>query len=313
MHSGTRVGLRVIDPHLFCCSDIAHDTVMVTSSASSDRDRCASTSVVAGSNKRRHPANDPCDYRAAKRLSPLLNTPKQRKDDGRRILRLSAQKLHATPDPETCLRRSVLVNNTLLRIQRELRDDAPPEAARSNYRRYLSRHASGSAPWLGLHDALNQSYLYSNAHLFDDHVAQWNDTDDRVPGDMAATFDRNTRNLLGNGCLMSTGCKTSPPSSTMPQSQRCGCAADDQSAAGGSRGVAMATETDLHCCHVTALCMETVAADVTTDSVAIDRTFNKMHSDISDCCCGNLTEAERLVLGEMDTVFSNLISVLTHS
>ena len=280
---------------------------MVTSSASSDRDRCSSTSVVAASNKRRHPANDPCDYRAAKRLSPLLNTPKQRKDDRRRILRLSAQKLRATPDPETCLRRSVLVNNTLLRIQRELRDDAPPEAARSNCRRYLSRHGSGSAPWL--QDALNQSYLYSNAHLFDDHVAQWNDTDDRVPGDMGATFDRNTRNLLGNGCLMPTGCKTSPPSSVMPLSQRCGCAADDQSAAGRPRGVAMVTETDLHCCHVTALCMETVA----TDCVASDRTFDNMDSDISDRCCGNLTEAERLVLGEMDTVFSNLISVLTHS
>ncbi|KAI0226175.1 hypothetical protein LSAT2_023139 [Lamellibrachia satsuma] len=284
---------------------------MVTSSASSDRDKCPSTSLVAGSNKRRHPTADLGDYRAAKRLSPLLNTPKQRKEEKRRILRLSAQKLRETQDPESCLRRSVLVNNTLLRIQRELRDDGPPDGARANCRRYLSRH--DSAPWL--QDTLNQSYLYSNAHLFEDHVTQWSDTDDRVPSDVGATLDRNMRNLLGNGCLVPTVCKTSSPSPMTSQVQLGCCAVDDQSAASGPHGVATATESDLHCCHVTALCMKSVATDVVKDCVASDRTFDKRDSvnSIADCYCGNLTEAERLVLGELDTVFSNLISVLTNS
>lgn len=274
---------------------------MVTSSASSERGKCASTtSVVAGGNKRRHPATDLGEYRPAKRLSPLLNTPKQRKEEKRRILRLSAQKLRETQDPESCLRRSVLVNNTLLRIQRELRDDVTHEAARANCRRYLERRSSDNAPWL--QDALTHTYLYSNAHLFEDHVAQWSDSDDRLPVDGGTTtHDRNMRNLLGNSCHVPSVCKTCP---VTPQVQLGCCGVDNQSGVG-----------DLHCCHVTALCMETVATDAVTDCVESDRTFEKRDngSSVTDCYCGNLTEAERLVLGEMDTVFSNIISVLTNS
>jgi len=272
---------------------------MVTSSANSERGKCSSTtSFIAGSNKRKHPATDLSDYRPAKRLSPLLNTPKQRKEEKRRILRLSAQKLRETQDPESCLRRSVLVNNTLVRIQRELRDDITPDVARGSYRRYLGRHDSDNAPWL--QDALTHTYLYSNAHLFEDHVAQWTDSDDRLSGDGGTTtHDRNMRNLLGSACHVSSACKSPPV-----QLGCCGGAVDHQSGVG-----------DLHCCHVTALCMETVATDAVTNCVESDRTFEKRDNGggVTDCYCSNLTAAERLVLGEMDTVFSNLISALTNS
>ena len=56
-------------------------------------------------------------------LGPLLNTPKQRREERRRVLRLSVHKMRAVEDPEAFLRRSVLINNTMKRLQRELREE----------------------------------------------------------------------------------------------------------------------------------------------------------------------------------------------
>ena len=62
-------------------------------------------------NKRKHPVH----YSPAKRLPPLVDTPQPQNPMGekRDILRLSNQKLREVQHPQSCLRRFVLVNNTL--------------------------------------------------------------------------------------------------------------------------------------------------------------------------------------------------------
>ncbi|XP_071161643.1 uncharacterized protein [Mytilus edulis] len=58
-----------------------------------------------------------------KRISPFLNTPKERKEERRKVLKITVQKLKLIDDPEHFLRRSVLINNTLKKVQKEIRDE----------------------------------------------------------------------------------------------------------------------------------------------------------------------------------------------
>ena len=87
------------------------------------------------------------------RISPFLNTPKQRKEERRKILKLSIHKMRAVEDPEHFLRRSVLINNTMKRLQKELREEKmrnnPRRGCYGLYRRASSLH----------YDVLNNSYL----------------------------------------------------------------------------------------------------------------------------------------------------------
>lgn len=66
-------------------------------------------------------SHDPVTFRPPKRrLSPFLNTPKQRKDDRRQVMRVSAAKLRAIDNPEAFLRRSVLINNQFKKLRKEV-------------------------------------------------------------------------------------------------------------------------------------------------------------------------------------------------
>lgn len=60
---------------------------------------------------------------STKRISPFLNTPKERKEERRKVLKMTVQKLKRIEDPEHFLRRSVLINNTLKKVQKEIRDE----------------------------------------------------------------------------------------------------------------------------------------------------------------------------------------------
>ncbi|KAK2167210.1 hypothetical protein LSH36_31g05026 [Paralvinella palmiformis] len=66
-------------------------------------------------------SSDSC--RPAKRISPFLNTPIQRKEAKRRILRLSMRKMREIDCPESFLCRSVLINNLARSLQDDLKDD----------------------------------------------------------------------------------------------------------------------------------------------------------------------------------------------
>jgi len=58
--------------------------------------------------------------RISKRYSPFHNTPKQRREERRKLIRVSAAKIRDIDDPELFLRRSVLVNNTYRRLREEM-------------------------------------------------------------------------------------------------------------------------------------------------------------------------------------------------
>lgn len=61
---------------------------------------------------------------APRRKAPALWSPRLRwKDERRRVLKISMSKMKRIEDPELFLRRSVLVNNTVKKLQREIRDE----------------------------------------------------------------------------------------------------------------------------------------------------------------------------------------------
>lgn len=64
---------------------------------------------------------------ASRRLPPritMLSTPKYKwKEERKRVLKLSVKKLRSIEDPEAFLSRSVLINNTLKRLQTEVREE----------------------------------------------------------------------------------------------------------------------------------------------------------------------------------------------
>ncbi|XP_045178143.2 uncharacterized protein LOC123538237 [Mercenaria mercenaria] len=62
-------------------------------------------------------------YMPSKRVSPFLNTPKQRRDERKKILEISIKKLRQLDDPEAFLRRTVLINNVTKCLQKELRQE----------------------------------------------------------------------------------------------------------------------------------------------------------------------------------------------
>lgn len=96
------------------------------------------------SSKRKHDATTPdsIDYRPpTKRISPFLNTPKQRRDERRKLFRISLNKLREIDDSEAFLCRSVLISNFARRMQKELKDE--------KLMRYPQSHESNvtSQPW----------------------------------------------------------------------------------------------------------------------------------------------------------------------
>lgn len=56
----------------------------------------------------------------------------RQRDERKRVLKLSVAKLRRIDDAESCLRRSVLLNNTLRRLQREARDEKNPQYSSSS-------------------------------------------------------------------------------------------------------------------------------------------------------------------------------------
>ena len=80
--------------------------------------------------------NNDCDevYIPSKRVSPFLNTPKERKDEMKSVLKICMRKIKELNDPEVFLRRSVLVNNLTKRLQSELQQDKHKNRKFSSYK-----------------------------------------------------------------------------------------------------------------------------------------------------------------------------------
>lgn len=74
--------------------------------------------------KRHRTESEESDECAPKRRISMMWSPRLRqKDERRRVFKISLNKLRRIEDPESFLRRSVLVNNTVKRLQREIREE----------------------------------------------------------------------------------------------------------------------------------------------------------------------------------------------
>lgn len=124
-----------------------------------------------------------CDiYVPPKRISPFLNTPKEKKEERRKILKMSIKKLKQLEDPETFLRRTVLVNNTRKRIQLELKE----EKANNKYE-FKSKRC------LGNYEVVSNGCL-SNSYLLDDPFLSG--IHEKITDDMTDTLINNLKDKL---------------------------------------------------------------------------------------------------------------------
>lgn len=139
-----------------------------------------------------------CDiYVPPKRISPFLNTPKEKKEERRKILKMSIKKLKQLEDPETFLRRTVLVNNTRKRIQLELKE----EKANNRKSDFKSRSCGLT------YDVLSNGCL-SNSYLIDDPFLSG--IHEKITDDMTDTLINNLKDKLCDNVEIDT--KSAEPS-----------------------------------------------------------------------------------------------------
>lgn len=123
-----------------------------------------------------------CDFeeilRPPKRISPFFNTPKERKDEKRKILKMSVQKIKLIENAELCLRRSVLINNTMQRMRRELKKDS-----------YTRKRKRRLGQGMLNNDCLSESYLVDDPFLSGIH--------EKITDDMTDVLMSNLEKKLG--------------------------------------------------------------------------------------------------------------------
>jgi hypothetical protein len=196
------------------------------------------------------------------------------------------QKLRQIDDAEIFLRRSVLINNTMKKLQQEVRDE---KMARFGYHRRkdeefnLSCNPRRKSEY---EDVLNNGYLSCNPLLFDDIPSQFNNND-KLTEDMTDAIVKNIRGgMEENSSDMAIPDSTSEsPSSTTT----------DKSSQTESSSFCKDSEMDTSESPVT-VCTAECSKDMCTSE-----------------SCSNITERDRQILGEMDIVFNNLIRVLSES
>ena len=75
----------------------------------------------------------------------MLSTPKYKwKEERKRVLKLSVKKLRSIEDPEAFLSRSVLINNTLKRLQTEVREEKSIKKANAQHMMYMSSSSASA-------------------------------------------------------------------------------------------------------------------------------------------------------------------------
>ena len=256
--------------------------------------RHQSTCIVA--QKRKLDAVDPDDVTSwenrPKRISALWNTPKQRRDDKRRVLRISVQKLRQIDDPEHFLRRSVLINNTMKRMQREIRDEKchgyghfyRPQfpVVTSAYSAFESRETLHRNKFTHCRDVIGTTYLSANAHLFDDVYTAAGDCG-RITDDMT---DRLVRSLEQTTADESRDRITNNITTNNPSSNN---VTNDL------------TNNNNNIHH------HNNNNTITTNSKS-NACLGKFNNNTKSTSCAL---SERQLLGEMDAVFNNLICALS--
>jgi hypothetical protein len=115
------------------------------------------------------------EYIPPKRVSPFLNTPKEKKDERKNVLNISMKKIKELDDPEIFLRRSVLINNLTKRLQTELRQEKQSSwKLSSNKRKCLSDYKVLN------NSCLSDTYLDDDPYLSGTHEAITDDMTDTL-------------------------------------------------------------------------------------------------------------------------------------
>ena len=124
-----------------------------------------------------------------KRISPFSNTPMERKDLKKQILKMSIQKMKGINNAELCLRKSVLVNNTMKRLHAELKQEKRSVSSIKRPVYYTCGMRQGNA-----FEVLNNN-CSSETFLVDDPFLRGNE--DKITDDMTDTLVDNLENRLG--------------------------------------------------------------------------------------------------------------------
>lgn len=120
-----------------------------------------------------------------KRISSLLNTMKNKKVERKKIIKMSFKKLKTIEDPEIYLRRAVLVNNTMKRLQDELREEKKRD-------RRLGYRASKSFNRIY---GLSEECVFTT-YLYDDPLSS--ETHEKITDDMTDILVQNVLNNESN-------------------------------------------------------------------------------------------------------------------
>ncbi|XP_045187857.2 uncharacterized protein LOC123545598 [Mercenaria mercenaria] len=127
----------------------------------------------------------------SKRVSPFLNTPKERKEVRKKVLIISIKKLKELVDPEAFLRKTVLINNTRKRLQTEFREEIlQSKSYESNRRSYRSGYGE-----------LNHRCV-SDSHMLGDPLLRG--VHEKITDDMTDTLIDNVFHDIANNNIPNT-------------------------------------------------------------------------------------------------------------
>lgn len=141
--------------------------------------------------RKRSECDDDDIFIPPKRISPFLNTPKEKKDTKKRILNISVQKLSQIDNAEEILRKSVLINNTMKHMKRELRKDKKRNKSLSNKGRHSVCLSSVNT------SCSSKSFMLDDPFLSGIH--------DKITDDMTDTLVVNLESRLGENIAPLSG------------------------------------------------------------------------------------------------------------
>ena len=137
-----------------------------------------------------------------KRLSLFSNTPMERRDFKKQVLKMSIQKMKGITNAELCLRKSVLVNNTMKRLHAELKQE---KRSVSCVKRPV--YYTCGVRQMDTFDVLNNN-CSSNSFLIDDPFLRGHE--EKITDDMTDTLVNNLENKLGVNITSVSDVKGSP-------------------------------------------------------------------------------------------------------
>ena len=123
-------------------------------------------------------------YIPTKRISPSSNTPKEKKDERKHLLKLSMKKLKEIDNAERCLRRALLIQNAVRQLQKELQLDKQAKRWRNGV--YTAKTICRcNIPSIALKDYL----MY--------HCPDINPVNETITDDMTDTLMKNLEDKIG--------------------------------------------------------------------------------------------------------------------